>query len=106
MTELGAHSRHATGQLLTGGFFELTSTKLRRTTRKGERSLRRLQILGASAVTKVAARDPSRTNRWLAGMLARKPRMLVTVAVANKIARTVWALMANGGCYRAPAAVA
>ena len=80
--------------------------RLGRTTRMGERSLRRLLILGASAVTKVAARDPSRTNRWLAGMLARKPRMLVTVAVANKIARTVWALMANGGCYRAPAAVA
>ena len=80
--------------------------RLGRTTRMGERSLRRLLMLGASAVTKVAARDPSRTNRWLAGMLARKPRMLVTVAVANKIARTVWALMAHGGCYKAPAAVA
>jgi hypothetical protein len=37
-------------------------------------------------------------------MLSRKPRMLVTVALANKIARIVWALMAHGGSYRAPAA--
>ena len=37
------------------------------------------------------------------GMLARKPRMLVTVALANKMARIVWALMAHGGIYRAPA---
>jgi transposase len=77
--------------------------RLGRVTRMGERSLRRLLILGASSVTKVAARHPLRASAWLAGMLARKPRMLVTVALANKIARTVWALMAHGGCYRAPA---
>lgn len=80
--------------------------RLGRTTRMGERSLRRLLILGASAVTKVAARDPTRASAWLAGMLARKPRMLVTVALANKTARTVWALMAHGGSYRAPAMAA
>lgn len=78
--------------------------RLGRTTRMGERSLRRLLILGASSVTKIAVRDPSRASGWLAGMLARKPRMLVTVAMANKIARTVWALMAHGGSYKAPAA--
>jgi len=39
-------------------------------------------------------------------MLARKPRMLVTVALANKMARTVWALLAKGGVYRAPFAAA
>ena len=37
-------------------------------------------------------------------MLARKPPMLVRVALANKMARMVWALMAKGGVYRAPAA--
>ena len=77
--------------------------RLGRVTRMGERSLRRLLILGASSVTKVAARHPTRGGVWLAGMLFRKPRMLVTVALANKIARTVWALMAHGGSYRAPA---
>ena len=80
--------------------------RLGRTTKMGERSLRRLLILGASSVTKVAARDPSRASAWLSGMLARKPRMLITVALANKMARIVWALMAHGGSYRAPAAAA
>jgi transposase len=69
----------------------------------GERSLRRLLIIGASSATKIAARDPAKAGAWLAGMLARKPRMLVTVALANKTARIVWALMAYGGSYRAPA---
>jgi hypothetical protein len=39
-------------------------------------------------------------------MLATKPRMLVTVALANKMARIVWALMARGGSYMAPAMAA
>lgn len=77
--------------------------RLGRTTKMGERSLRRLLILGASSATKVAARNPDKAGAWLAGMLARKPRMLVTVALANKMARIVWALMAHGGSYRAPA---
>lgn len=80
--------------------------RLGRTTKMGERSLRRLLILGASSATKVAARDPDKASGWLAGMLARKPRMLVTVALANKMARIVWALMAHGGSYRTPAAAA
>ena len=80
--------------------------RLGRTTKMGERSLRRLLIIGASSVTKVAARNPDKAGAWLASMLARKPRMLITVALANKMARTVWALMAHGGSYRAPAAAA
>ena len=39
---------------------------------------------------------------WLGRMLARKPRMLVIVALANKLARIVWALLAKGGVYGAP----
>lgn len=80
--------------------------RLGRTSKMGERSLRRLLILGASSAVKVAARDNARAGPWLAGMLARKPRMLVTVALANKMARIVWALMAHGGSYRAPAVAA
>jgi transposase len=78
--------------------------KLGRTTKMGERSLRRLLIIGASAAANAASRNPTRANDWLSGMLARKPRMLVTVALANKTARIVWALMAHGGSYRTPAA--
>jgi len=80
--------------------------RLGRTTKMGERSLRRLLILGASSATKVAARDPDKASAWLAGILARKPRMLVIVALANKMARIVWALMAHGGSNRAPAVAA
>ena len=43
------------------------------------------------------------TDPWLAGMLARKPRMLVAVALANRMARIVWALMTKKESYRAPA---
>ena len=43
---------------------------------------------------------------WLAQMLSRKPRMLVVVALANKMARTVWALLAKGETYRSPAVAA
>jgi transposase len=78
--------------------------RLGRTSKMGERSLRRLLILGASSAAKSAGRAGSRASPWLVGMLARKPRMLVTVALANKMARIVWALMAHGGTYRAPAA--
>lgn len=80
--------------------------RLGRISKMGERNLRRLLILGASSAAKVAARDPSRASPWLARMLSRKPRMLVTVALANKIARIVWALMAHGGSYRTPATAA
>lgn len=59
--------------------------RLGRTTKMGERSLRRLLILGASSTTKIAARNPEKAGVWLAGMLARKPRMLVIVALANPI---------------------
>jgi len=70
----------------------------------GERTLRRLLILGASTVLRWAARNGAPAGSWIARMLARKPAMLVRVALANKMARIVWALMAKGGTYRAPVA--
>jgi transposase len=76
--------------------------KLGRITKMGERTLRRLLVIGASAVIKQALLRGAPTGSWLAQMLARKPRMLVAVALANKTARIVWALLARGGVYRAP----
>jgi transposase len=70
----------------------------------GERSLRRLLIIGASAVARWAARKGVPAGAWLGRMLARKPPMLVRVALANTMARIVWALLARGGVYRAPVA--
>ena len=80
--------------------------RLGRTSKMGERTLRRLLIIGASSAAKAASAKGSAADPWLTRMLARKPRMLVVVALANKIARIVWALMAHGGSYRAPAAAA
>ncbi|MER9128134.1 IS110 family transposase, partial [Mesorhizobium sp. M0959] len=76
------------------------------TSKMGERTLRRLLIIGASAVVRHARRRGIRERSWLGRMLARKPPMLVVVALANKMARIVWALMARGGTYRAPAVAA
>jgi transposase len=88
-------------QRSTGG-----KQKLGATSKMGERTLRRLLIIGASAVVKQASRRGAPKGSWLERMLSCKPRMLVTVALANKMARIVWALLAKGGSYRAPAAVA
>jgi transposase len=76
--------------------------KLGATSKMGERTLRRLLIIGASGVLRWAARNGAPGGSWLARMLARKPPMLVRVALANKMARIIWTLMARGGIYRAP----
>ena len=81
--------------------------RLGATTRMGERSLRRLLILGAnSVIIKRHVHREAQPGTWLAGMMRRKPPMLVRVALANKMARIVWALMRKGGVYRAPAVAA
>jgi transposase len=79
--------------------------RLGRTSKMGDRNLRRLLILGASSAARAAAATGI-TAGWLGRMLMHKPRMLVVVALANKMARIIWALMAHGGSYRAPTATA
>lgn len=77
--------------------------RLGATTKMGERSLRRLLIIGAcSVIIKRHVRAAARPGTWLGGMLTRKPPMLVRVALANKMARIVWVLMARGGVYQSP----
>jgi transposase len=88
-------------QKSTGG-----KQKLGAVSKMGERTIRRLLILGASAVVRWAGQRGTPAGSWLARMLARKPKMLVTVALANKTARIVWALLVKGGGYRAPAPAA
>lgn len=81
--------------------------RLGATTKMGERSLRRLLIIGANSVVIKRHTNPmAQPGTWLGGLLARKPGMLVRVALANKLARIVWALMARGGVYRAPVVAA
>lgn len=78
--------------------------RLGATTKMGERSLRRLLIIGANSVVMWQARNRRGTDPWLDRMIERKPPLLVRVALANKMARIVWALMSKGEVYRAPSA--
>ena len=71
--------------------------RLGRISKMGERTLRRLLIVGASAVAGWASRKGAKPGSWLASMMTRKPPMLVRVALANKITRIVWALLAMAG---------
>ncbi|WP_104020531.1 IS110 family transposase [Roseovarius nitratireducens] len=77
--------------------------RLGRTSKMGQRDIRRLLIVGAVAVVRWAARKGAREGSWLARMLERKPKMLVAIALANRMARTAWALMRKGEDYRDPA---
>jgi transposase len=67
-------------------------------TRAGDETLRCLLVNGATAVIRYA--KPGRSSAWLLNLLARKPKKLVAVALANKIARIAWALMMRGEDYR------
>jgi transposase len=78
--------------------------RAREASKMAERTLRRLLIIGSSAVVKQASKRGAPRGSWLEQMLARKPRMLVTVALANKMARIVWALLVKRENYRAPVA--
>ena len=78
--------------------------KLGAISKMGERTLRRLLIIGSSAVVRHASKHGAASGSWLEQMLARKPRMLVTVALANKTARIVWAVLTKNEDYRAPVA--
>jgi transposase len=75
--------------------------KLGAISKQGDRYLRRILIVGAHSVLRRAEENPGKYP-WLTQLLARRPFKVVAVALANKMARTAWALMAHGGTYRAP----
>ncbi|MCP3468345.1 MULTISPECIES: IS110 family transposase [unclassified Bradyrhizobium] len=77
--------------------------RLGQISRMGQRDLRRLLVLGATAVVRWARRYGAPAGSWLARMVSKKPPKLIAVALANKMARIAWALMAHGGVYQAPA---
>jgi transposase len=88
-------------QISSGG-----KQKLGSITKMGERTLRRLLIIGCSAVVLHASKRGAPAGSWLEQMMARKPRMLVTVALANKTARIIWALLIKQEEYKAPVTAA
>ena len=68
--------------------------------KRGNPYLRRLLIVGAHAVLRWTRRGKGMQTAWLLGLIERRPANVVAVAIANKMARIAWALMARGGEYR------
>jgi transposase len=79
--------------------------KLGPISKQGDQYLRRILVVGAHAVLRRARQQPQKYP-WLTQLLARKPFKVGAVALANRMARTAWTLLAKGGAYRAPALVA
>jgi transposase len=76
--------------------------RLGRISKAGQSDIRKLLIIGAMSRLNWLGRKSIPESSWLARMVARKPRMLVAVALANKMARTIWALMIKNEDYRVP----
>jgi transposase len=68
----------------------------------GNRYLRWLLVVGALSVIRRAKQTGCRRRPWLAALLERRPTKLAAIALANKMARTAWAMMAHGTCYQEP----
>lgn len=73
-----------------------------RISRQGDEALRKLLVLGATARIRFA--KAGHASPWLLDLLARKPKKLAAIALANKMARTLWAMMVSGAVYRQPQA--
>lgn len=74
-------------------------TRLGRITKQGDPYLRRLLVLGAHAVLRFRQHGKAASTRWAASLLERKPYMVCAVALANKMARVVWAIMMHGSKF-------
>jgi transposase len=82
-------------QRSTGG-----KTKLKSVSKMGQTDIRRLLIVGAMSVIRWVVRKGGSPNRWLAALVARKPKMVAAVALANKMARMIWAVTTKREDYR------
>ena len=86
-------------QHTTGG-----KPRLGKISKMGQRDLRRLLVVGAMAEIAWAVRRGTTKDPWLLSMLQRKPRKVVAIALANRMARIIWALNTKKELYQAPAA--
>ena len=87
------------GQNSTGGKERLGSI-----TKAGDRYLRRLLVIGATGLIRYKRQNVPGGLDWLTNLLAKKPVRLVSVALANKMARIAWAILCRGETYRVVAA--
>lgn len=72
---------------------------LGKTSKMGQRDIRGLLIIGAIAVVRRTARRGVPKGSYLAGMIGRKPRLVVAIALANKMARALWAMLTKKENY-------
>lgn len=77
--------------------------RLGRITRQGDPYIRRLLVIGATAVLRFSRKSKAASTQWATDLLERKPAKVAAVALANKMARTVWALMTKETSFRAAA---
>lgn len=77
--------------------------RLGRMTKAGQVDIRRLLIIGAMSRLTWLGRKTIQQGSWLSRILARKPKMLVAIALANKMARQIWAMLTKNENYRDPA---
>jgi hypothetical protein len=99
-----AHWRNVRGgatQASSGG-----KTRLGRISKAGQHDIRRLLIIGAMAAMVGACRRGVPEGTWLGKLMRRKPRILVAIALANKMARQIWAMLTKKQNYRDPALAA
>jgi transposase len=68
--------------------------------RQGNERLRQLLVLGATAVVRYVRPEQDKGSAWLQALVQRRPRKVAAVALANKMARVVWAMMTSGEAYR------
>ena len=73
--------------------------RLGRITKMGDRYLRQLLVVGATALVRYAKEKPGTVDPRFVALLARKPARVASVAIANKMARIAWAVMARGGTF-------
>ena len=74
--------------------------KLGAITKKGNRYLRKMLVVGCTSVLRVAHKYKGALAEWIVALRARKPERVVAVALANKLARIAWAMMTTGESFR------
>ncbi len=82
-------------QRSTGG-----KARLGAVSKMGQCDIRRLLVVGAMSVIRWVVRKGGSVNRWLAALVTRRPKMVATVALADKMARMIWAVTTKKEDYR------